>query len=279
ENKGIEIAANGTPIRKKGGFSWNIYTTFAANRNKVVELTPELDQLILQNGPGSRGAIIAKIGGSMGDLYGRGYERSPDGQIVYEGGVPVLSTEMKYIGNTNPQWKASVGNNFKYKQFSASFLIDAQYGAKAYSLSASVLAEQGKTTNTLPGRYNGIIGNGVIKNADGTYRKNDVIEPNAWTYYAAHYGRDNVEGTSYSTDFIKLRESRIDYTLSPKLVKRLGLQKATIGVYGRDLITISQWPMFDPEFGTLNNGEINKGFEYGQFPSSRTFGINLIIGI
>lgn len=278
-NQGIEIAANGTPIKIKNGFSWNIYSTFAANKNEVVELTPELDQLILQNGPGSRGAIVATIGGSMGDLYGRGYEKSPDGQIIYENGYPLLTTDMKYIGNTNPQWKASLGNNFRYKQFALNFLVDAQYGAKAYSLSAAVLAEQGKTTNTLPGRYNGIIGNGVIRNADGTFRKNDVVAQDAWTYYTAHLGRDNVEGTTYSTDFLKLREARLDYTFNKKTLSKLGLQKATIGVYGRDLLTVSQWPGFDPEFGTLNNGDINKGFEYAQFPSARTFGINLTIGL
>lgn len=278
KNKGIEIAANGSPIKNKDGFSWNINTTFAANSNEVVELTNELNELILQNGPGSRGAIIARPGGSMGDLFGRGYERSPDGQIIYQNGMPVISTDMKYIGNTNPKWKASLGNTFTYKQFSFNFLVDAQYGAIGYSMSAAKMAEQGKSKNTLPGRYNGIIGNGVIKNADGTFRPNDVIAQNVWTYYNTHYGLDNVEGTSYSTDFFKLREARFDYKLPGKLVSKLGLQRAVVGVYGRDLLTITNWPMFDPEFGTLNNGDINKGFEYGQFPSTRSFGMNLVVG-
>lgn len=278
-NEGLEIAANGTPLKSKDGLNWTINTTFAANRNKIVELTSDLSQLILQNGPGSRGAIIAIPGGSMGDLYGRGYERAPDGQIIYDtNGLPVISTDMKYIGNTNPKWKASLGNTFKYKQFSFNFLVDAQYGAVGYSLSAAVLAEQGKTTNTLPGRYNGIIGNGVNKNTDGTFTPNTAIASDAWTYYTTHYGRDNVEGTTYSTDFFKLREARFDYALSPKLANKLGLQKAAIGVYGRDLLTVTKWPIFDPEFGTLNNGDINKGFEYGQFPSTRSFGVNLVVG-
>jgi TonB-linked SusC/RagA family outer membrane protein len=279
-NKGIEIAANGSPVQTRNGLNWNINATFAANRNEIVELTPELNELILQNGPGSRGAIIAKPGGSMGDLYGRGYERSPDGQIVYGAdGSPVITTNMMYIGNTNPQWKASIGNTFRYRQFSLNFLFDAQFGALGYSLSAAALAEQGKTANTLPGRYNGIIGKGVQKNEDGTFRPNDVVSQNAWTYYTAHYGRDNVEGTTYSTDFLKLREARLDYTLTPNLLSKLGLQRASIGVYGRDLLTITKWPVFDPEFGTLDGAQINKGFEYGQFPSTRSFGLNLVIGL
>ncbi len=280
-NSGIEVALNGSPFKSETGFNWNIFGTFAANQNNVVELPSELEEgLILQNGPGSRGSIIAKVGGSMGDLYGRAYQRSPEGQIIYDtNGYPMITSDMMYIGNTNPQWKASIGNTFKYKQISVNFLLDAQYGAEAYSLSAAALAEQGKTVNTLPGRYNGIIGNGVQKNSDGTFRPNDVIGRDAWTYYTAHYGRDNVEGTTYSTDFLKLREVRLDYTFTPKIASRLGLQRATIGVYGRDLFTVTKWPVFDPEFGTLSGAEINKGFEYGQFPSTRSFGLNLVIGI
>jgi len=279
-NSGIEIALDGTPIKTHGGFSWNITGTFAANKNTVVELTPGLDQYILQNGPGSRGAIIALPGGSMGDLYGRGYEKSPDGQIVYDAnGNPIITTDMKYIGNTNPRWKASIANTFKYKQFSLNFMFDSQYGAVGYSLSAAALAEQGKTVNTLPGRYNGIIGNGVQRNPDGSFRPNDVISKDATTYYTAHYGRDNVEGTTYSTDYLKLREARLDYTFTPKFLSRIGLTRAAVGIYGRDLWVLTKWPLFDPEFGTLGNGDINKGFEYGQFPSTRSFGFNLVIGI
>lgn len=277
-NSGIEIEGGVTAIKKKN-FQWKLNGTYSANRNKVIELTDILPNIILQNGPGSRGAIIAYVGGSMGDLYGRGYLRNPQGEIIYANGLPQIDPEMKYIGNTNPDWKASINNEFKYKQFRASFLIDAQVGAVAYSLTAANLAEQGKTKNTLPGRYNGIIGKGVIDNGDGTYRANDYITENIWDYYTAHLGKDNVEGTSYSTDFLKLREARIDYSFSGKQLKRLGLQKATIGVFGRDLFMKTNWPIFDPEFGTLGGSDINKGFELGQFPSTRTFGLNIVIGI
>ncbi|KAA8484371.1 TonB-linked SusC/RagA family outer membrane protein [Arcticibacter tournemirensis] len=279
QNKGIEIQANSSVLKKKNGLNWNINATFSANKNTVVSLNDTVQSLTLQNGPGSRGAVIAKVGGSISALYGRGYARSTGGQIIYSGGYPVITDSMLYMGDTNPKWKASIGNRITYKQFTFSFLADAQFGAVAYSLTAANLAEQGKTKNTLPGRYNGIIGKGVIQNADGSYSPNNVTATDIWSYYTLHYGKDNVEGTTYSTDFLKLREARLDYRLSPKASKRLGLQNASIGVYGRDLFMITKWPTFDPEFGTLNDGVINKGFELGQFPSTRTFGVNLVIGI
>ncbi|NGM61579.1 SusC/RagA family TonB-linked outer membrane protein [Sphingobacterium sp. SGG-5] len=279
QNSGFEFESQITPIRKADGLEWNINATFSTNKNKVVELTDEMSEMTLQNGPGSRGAVIAKVGGRMDALYGRGYLRAPDGQIVYNAGLPVLTDEMMYIGQTNPKWRAGINNEFRYKQFRIGFLFDAQFGAVGYSLTSSVLAEHGKLKNTLPGRYNGIIGNGVIDNGDGTYRPNDVIATNVWDYYYAHMGRDNVEGTSYSTDFLKLRELRFDYQLKPEFLSQLGLQRATIGVFGRNLYTWSSWPIFDPEFGTLGNGDITRGFELGQFPATRTIGFNLTVGL
>lgn len=277
-NSGLEIESRIMPVRKEN-FQWTMSPTFSTNKNKVLELTDDLDEMILQNGPGSRGAIIAKVGARMDDLYGRGYERAPDGQIIYENGLPQLTDTMQYIGQTNPAWRVGLHNEFRYKQFRLGFMFDAQFGAVGYSLTSAVNAEQGKTKNTLPGRYNGIIGNGVIANGDGTYRPNDVIATNVWDYYNAHLGRDNVEGTSYSTDFLKLRELRFDYTLSSAVLSQLGLQRASVGVFGRDLFIWSSWPAFDPEFGTLGNGDITRGFELGQFPATRTFGVNLVIGL
>ncbi|RBL88331.1 SusC/RagA family TonB-linked outer membrane protein [Chitinophaga flava] len=278
-NKGLEVAINGTPLTTRSGFKWTSNFVFSTNKN-VIKSLPD-SSIVLQTGPVGGGQIVATVGGSMGDLYGRGYLRAPDGQIVYDPktGVALLTTDVVYLGNTIPKWKMGLTNNFSYKQFSFNILFDAQFGAVAHSLTHYKLAEQGKTTNTLPGRYSGIIGNGVVLNEDGSYRKNDVIATNIDEYYRSHYGQDNGEGSTFSTDFIKLREARLDYTLKPSTAKKIGLQRLTVGVYGRNLAIWSPWPIFDPEFGTLSGTDIIQGFEIGQFPSTRTFGFNLIIGL
>jgi TonB-linked SusC/RagA family outer membrane protein len=278
-NRGLEISLNGMPVQDPGIFSWSVFATFSANRNKIEELADSA--VVLRNGPTGGAQIVARVGGSMGDMYGRGYLRAPDGQIVYDAatGFAKLSSELVYLGNTTAKWKTSMGHDFKYKQFGLHLLFDAQFGASAYSLSNYKLAEQGKTTNTLPGRYNGIIGNGVIQNADGTFRKNDVIATDVDGYYRSHYGIDNAEGNTFSTNFVKFREARLDFSIGKNLTQRLGIQRATVGVYGRDLYIWSKWPIFDPEFGTLDGSDIVQGFEVAQFPSTRTFGFNLVIGI
>lgn len=276
-NKGIELTINATPV-KTHEFKWNTTIIFSTNKNTIINLPDS--NVVLYKGPQGGTEIIAKPGGSMGDLYGIGFQRSPDGQVVYDEttGFAKLTTDVIYLGNTTPKGRISWGNKFSYKRFSFNFLFDAQYGAKAYSLTAYKLAEQGKTANTLPGRYNGIIGNGVIQNADGSYRKNDVIATDVDEFYRSMYGANNGEGATFSTDFIKFREATISFNLGPNTLKHLGLKKLSIGIYGRDLFIWSPWPDFDPEFGTLSGTDIIKGFEIGQFPSSRSFGANLNIG-
>ncbi|WP_242689169.1 SusC/RagA family TonB-linked outer membrane protein [Pedobacter sp. SYSU D00535] len=277
-NEGLELSVNAKPIKTKN-FNWSTNFIFSANRNTITELGDS--SVVLRTGPVGGGQIVAQVGGSMGDLYGRGYVRSPDGQVVYDEntGFAKISSDVVYLGNTIPKFRTSFSSNFSYKQFRLNVLFDAQVGAVAHSLMNYKLVEQGKLKSTLPGRYNGIIGNGVIQNADGTYRPNDKITYDIDEYYRSHMGIDNAEGSTFSTDFIKFREARFDYTLPAKTIKMLGLQRATIGAYGRNLYIWSPWPMFDPEFGTLSGTDIVTGFETAQFPSTRTFGLNLTIGI
>lgn len=280
-NKGIEVQLNGTVYRnKKANFNWDIFATYAANRNKIVELIEGVDAYVMSTGPANRGSIEARPGGRMGDLYGIGYNRAPDGRIIYnDQGLPTRTTEIKYLGNTNPDWKGSFGTELKYKNFRLNVLFDGQFGGVAYSLTHAVLMEEGKLKKTLPGRYNGIVGEGVQYDAvNDKYSTNTVLATNIQAYYDAHFNRDNVEANTFSTDFIKFREARLDYTLPKAFLGRLKLQRATIGIYGRDLFQFTKWPSFDPEFGTLNDGQINAGFEIAQFPSTRTLGVSLTVG-
>ncbi|HMR92807.1 MAG TPA: SusC/RagA family TonB-linked outer membrane protein, partial [Chitinophagaceae bacterium] len=277
-NQGLEVAVNFTPVKTQSGFRWNTGIVYSTNRNEILQLADS--SVVLQTGPVGGGQLVAKTGGSMGDLYGRGYVRSPDGQIVYDAttGFARISEDVVYIGNTIPKGKVGFTNEFSYNQFRLNLLFDAQWGAVGHSLMHYKLAEQGKLTSTLPGRYNGITGNGVVQDATGKYVPNTTIATDIDEYYRSHWGIDNAEGSTYSTDFIKFREARLDYSFKPALLKKLGLQKAVIGVYGRNLFIWSPWPMFDPEFGTLSGSDIIRGFEVAQFPSTRTIGFNLVVG-
>ncbi len=279
DNKGIELSANGTVLQRRN-FKWTLNGTFSANRNKIKELADS--SVILRSGALGGAQVVANVGGSMGDLYGRGFMRSPDGQIIYDavtGNAKINTTDLMYLGNTIPKFRFSFGTGISYGSFSTNVLFDAQLGAVGHSLTFSRMAALGKLKVTLPGRYNGVIGPGVVQNADGTFRKNDVIATNFENYYTSLYGSDQAEGSVFRTDYLKFREANITYALSKRLVSSLGLNKVTIGVYGRNLFIWSPWPAFDPEFGTLAGSDITQGFETGQLPSTRTFGARLVVGL
>ena len=273
-NRGIEVEWSGTPIKKADGVTWRLYGTASANEGKIISVPNEERQITLSTVFGSRGAIDAREGGMYGDMYGFGYVRNEAGEIVYENGLPLLSEDLLYIGNVNPTFRSALGTEVSYKNFRFNILFDGQWGGVGYSLTHAVLMEEGKLNKSIPGRYNGIIGNGVVLNQDGTYSPNTQLT-DARSYYYTHFHRDNLESNTFSTDYIKLREMRIDYTIPSEITDRWNIQRAVIGLYGRDLFVFSNWPSFDPEFGSLTGDGIQKGAEIAQFPSTRTFGLNL----
>lgn len=275
-NKGLEIVAYGSPVQNSN-FHWKTTFTWAKNHNEVLSLAEGLlDQQVI--GTGGNATLIAKVGGTTGDIYGFGFLRAPDGQIIYNSnGLPARPADIQYIGNAYADWKGGWLNEFTYKNFSMSFLIDGQYGGIIYSQTHHKMSEQGKLEHTLLGREDGyIIGQGVVDNGDGTYSPN-TKQVNLADYYADYYRRANVESNSFDASFIKLREFRLAYNFPRSVLARTFLQQATLAIYGRDLAMITDFPIFDPEVSALNGGTILPGIEMGQLPTPRTYGVNITL--
>ncbi|MDB5120046.1 MAG: TonB-linked outer membrane protein SusC/RagA family [Sphingobacteriales bacterium] len=275
-NQGIELMVNGKPFNGKN-FKWSSTLTFAKNKNRVLELAAGMDNR-QDIGYGGNATIQARVGGSSGGIYGFGFLRAPDGQIIFTAdGLTAKPAEIQYIGDAYADWKGGLYNDFNYKNFSFSFLIDGQYGGMIYSQTHHKMSEQGKLQNTLPGREEGfIIGNGVVANADGTFSPN-TKKVTVGDYYADYYRRANVEANSFDASFLKLREVRLQYNIPERLTNKIKVSNATVALYGRDLAIITSFPMFDPETAALNGSSILPGVEIGQLPSTRTFGMNLTL--
>ena len=230
-------------------------------------------------GYGGNATIQARVGGTTGDIYGFGFLRSPDGQIVYNAatGLPARPQEIQYIGSAYADWKGGIRNEFTYKNYRFSFLLDGQLGGMIYSQSHHKMMEQGKLKSTLPGREeNYIIGVGVIQNPDKTYSPNTTkVLP--VDYYGDYYRRANVESNSFDASYLKLREARLEYNFPKTLLGKSFFKQVSVALYGRDLLMISSFPVFDPETAALNGATILPGVEMGQLPSSRTIGANITV--
>ncbi|RIV23857.1 SusC/RagA family TonB-linked outer membrane protein [Fibrisoma montanum] len=273
-SKGVELKLTAKPIVNQT-FSWNTTLLWSRNRSYVRELAEGITNQIIYN-HGGNVTIEARVGGRMGDLYGRGFQRSPDGQIIYSSvGLPApLDPVTKKWGNAFADWKASIANEFTIKNVRVSVLVDGQKGGSMYSQTNHKNNTLGKTTVTLPGRDGGLIGDGVVKQPDGSFVPNTVKVP-ASAYYDNYYQISNAETNIFDASFIKIREVRFEFNLPVSLLSRVGIRQSSLAFFGRELFNFTKFPGFDPEGGNLNSGTLTPGVELTQFPSTRTMGVNL----
>ncbi|HEX8676311.1 MAG TPA: SusC/RagA family TonB-linked outer membrane protein, partial [Segetibacter sp.] len=122
---------------------------------------------------------------------------------------------------------------------------------------------------------NGVIGKGVIQNSDGSYRVNDV-RLTAREYHQSRTGnRDIAQGAVFNASFIKLRELRIGYSVSPKILSKIKVNGLNISLVGRNLAVWSDVPHIDPETSSLSGGTIIPGVESVGMPTTSSWGFNL----
>ena len=274
-SRGAEVSLTLKPIVRED-FSWITILNWSTNRSYVKKLSEGItSQVIYKHAEGV--TIEAREGGRMGDLYGNGFQRSPEGKIIYSSvGLPAaLDPEVKKWGNAFADWKAGIFNEVKIKRFRASILVDGQKGGSMFSQTNVKNNTLGKTKVTLPGREEGIIGDGVVFNPTTQKYEPNTVKVPASSYYINYYKINNAETNIFDASFIKIREIRLEYTLPEHLLGPIGIKQTRVAVYGRELFNFTQFPAFDPEGGNLNNGTLTPGVELAQFPSTRNMGINL----
>lgn len=271
-NKGVEITIGATPFKSDNGFNWDIFLNWAKNNNEVTDLPPEVQQIEL--GTYWDMKLMAIPGQPYGSLYGADYLRDPDGNIIHRDGVPVKG-DLKILGNIQPDWIGGITNQFDYKGFDLSVLVDYHKGGDIYNMTNAWGRYAGALEESLIGREGGIVGTGVkeVYDAEGnvTYVTNDVVVT-AEEYNHAAYSNSIPAGSVFDASYIKLREVRLGYTF-----KNLGdfpIKGINISIVGRNLALLySTMPHIDPET-SFTNGNV-QGFEFGQLPSARSFGFNI----
>ena len=301
KNYGVEATLNITPVKTRN-FSWDIAFNFSANRSKVKELytDPISGQEVTNYVMASRYVNVeARVGEQMGDMYGIGFQRvssdpnsayyDPTGQyvgrVVYNSqGKPVATPTLIKLGNYNPDWLGGIYNSFTFKGVNLGVLFDIRSGGEVYSHTQVVGREGGQIVETLEGRAdgydlsvagNGVIGDGVVQNADGSFSANTVkLSAREWhTSYTL--GRRLIEGAIYDASFVKLREARIGYTFPNRIWGKTSLRDLNLSVVGRNLALWTKVPHIDPETSSTSGGTVIPGVESVALPSTRSWGINL----
>ncbi len=270
QNSGIELMLSAEIVRTKD-FSWDISMNYAANVNKLLELTSGRDSTLISTNRVTD--MWAKVGQPLGDLYVRGFQRSATGEIIVgTNGLPLTRPGRPVnMGNYNPDWIGGITNTFKYKGFALNFLIDARIGGKVVSHTQAVLATSGLTEETLVGRDGTLVVNGVT--ANGT---KNTVAVTAQAYWNAIGGRGGPVGEAftYSASSVRLRQLSLSYSLPQSLIGKTFLQKVDISFFARNLFFLSKDAPFDPEV-SLNNGLGGQGVDFYSLPTTKAYGINV----
>ncbi|PQB08570.1 SusC/RagA family TonB-linked outer membrane protein [Polaribacter filamentus] len=270
QNKGFELQLGGTII-KKADFTFDLDVNFAKNVNEVTSLG-DLDSYVLGGQWGV--SLEARPGQPYGSLVGRDFERTADGQVIYENGLPLIDETQQIIGNIAPDWTGGANFAFQYKAFSLSTLIDAKIGGDVHSMTYAWGRYAGTLSESLIGRETGIVGNGVMADGNGGYVTNNVVV-GAKSFNQASYSNSIESSAIFDASYVKLRQVSIGYTLPQKYLEKTIIQSLKFSVVGRNLaILYKNAPHIDPETGfSSSNG--NQGQEFGQYPSARNIGFNV----
>lgn len=278
DTHGWEVSLNATPLQDLGGVSWDARLNWTRNRSKVVELSDGINSYVIANPYG--GTVEARVGGRMGAMYGRVFERVDDpsspyaGEIIYEGGLPQLTDKVQRVGNYNHDWTAGLSNMLSFRSFRLNFLFDIRQGGRIYSYTHATGIEGGTLEETTESRGEDVTGDGVVRNADGSFSPNEERTPYV-NWLRAYYARDNIESNSFEASYVKLREARLGFVVPSRWTLSWGMQKAEIALIGRNLLLFSDVPHIDPETTTTAGGQRIPGFEVVQLPSRRSFGLSV----
>lgn len=268
QNQGWEIALNGTPVQTPD-FTWETLVNWSTNKNKVIELIEGTDRQILSDGASLQNIqIVAEVGGNFGDMYGYGFERDANGNMVIgDNGVPIRTNDMIRLGNNQPKWMLGWSNDFRFKNVTFGFLFDINYGGDVYMGSIQQASRFGNLKETLNGR-DGMVVPGVTK--DGAPNN---ISITAQEYYT---GINAItEAYMFKATNARLREVSLGYSLPRTVLANTPFTSLKVSFVARNLFMIyHKTKGYDPE-GSFSNSVQTQGYEFGSMPTMRSLGFNI----
>ncbi len=290
ENKGIELALNITPIRTGSGFEWNTTFNFTRIRTLIVDAGEGGDIFI--GGYNSGLGSIHRTGQPYGQIFGSKNARSPEGELLIDRnlGTTILLPTAEIIGDPNPDFFLGFINTFNFKGFSLQTLLDWRQGGDMYLTTASALLLRGQIKVTedrealrvIPGVYGNTQTFEPVTDENGNQIKNTTAITSFDYYFSNGFGSYGADETNvYDVTTIRLREVTLSYTFPKNLLEKTPFGSARISFSGRNLWwnapNILEGVNQDPEVLAETAASNVQGFEYGSFPTTRRYGVNLSV--
>lgn len=282
ENKGLETYLSATPIKTASGFEFSLGANYTLNRNKVLSLSDQSDQLILSSS-GTAARVLALKGSPFPLLQTTTYNRDPEGRIIVDPitGYPATNGNFSSIGITNPPHILGLNTTLKFRGFRFTTLFEYRNGHYIYNAVSGGYDFSGAGIRTAwYNRDRFVIPNSSYLGADGTtYVPNTNIAVRSG---GADFWTDGTRNTGIGENYVnsagfwKFREASLAYDFPRALLEKSKFIKgATLSVQGRNLYiwTPKSNLYTDPEYSANGTDSNAVGFtNLNQTPPARYFG-------
>lgn len=270
--RGLDLSATITPLKTRSGLNWDITANYSMYRSTIEALSDGLNQVLISGFTNLGNFAIP--GKPFGLIKGIGIERDANGnKIVLPNGRYKESSDIRELGDPNPEFTSSLINAFSFKGFTLSFMLE--YRHKGVIVSNTV---------------KGVLARGLSKDTDQLDRALTLIlpgvqedgTPNNVQVTASNYFFDNYffsdEAVTFDGSTFRIREASLSYNLPAKMLGKSPFKAASLTVSGSNLwfraLNMPKFVNFDTD--VLSTGVGNGlGFDYLTGPSARRFGATL----
>ncbi|MDB5191154.1 MAG: SusC/RagA family TonB-linked outer membrane protein [Segetibacter sp.] len=285
ENKGIELALNGTPVQTKF-FTWNTNINFARNKSMVRELYPGINVYQLDQNTYSNVSIFlnAAVNEPFGSLVGNAYLRDPkSGKIMLDASNLPLFKSNHNFGSVLPKYTGGFLNTFKIWKIDLRAMIDFQSGGQFFSWSKMLAVKSGQAAETAALNDKGFnvrepIANGGGVRVEGVSPSGQDVTAyvDARSYFRNTTGTRIYEEWLYDASYVKLREVSLGYNFDNQLLTKTPFKAAKLSLIARNPLMIYQKAPkgLDPSELSYGSGSIS-WLEKGEFQTVRSYGVSL----
>ncbi|MFT2008170.1 TonB-dependent receptor [Pontibacter sp. 13R65] len=271
ENKGWEFSL--TTQNLTGELTWSSSFNYSRNRNTITDLQ---GQVIVA------GAINRAVEGQpIGVFFTRKYAGvdAATGDALYylnadsdETTTNFGAAQQQVVGNPNPKFTGGFVNDFTYKGFDLSILLQFVYGNDIYNSA---------------GRY---------QSANMDYLDNQTADQlNRWRQPGditrvpeARFYDSNGTGESsrwlYDGSYLRGKNLTLGYTLPKNVVTKAHLGSVRVYLTAQNFFTITNYPGWDPEVNTQGTGpssqraNVGAGTDFYTIPQAKTFAAGVNFG-
>ena len=283
KTKGFDIDLGLVPIKTEN-FTWNLRAYFSKSKTTLESLRSGASRVSLLTYSSPSVGIAGVVGENLYSIVGSSYVKDPNGNIVVNSnGVPIIDSNVKVLGNVNPDYTMGLTTSFKYKGLSLSAVMDYRKGGKFVSFTKGLLAFTGGLEQTAEqDRENGYVVPNSVQLVNGQYVTNTTAAygadySGAVTYWTGSNFRRTGENLLVDATFFKVREIALSYDLPKSVLGSTFVNGVTLSLYARNPIAIyakSNRNFADPETSNYA-GNLSGIAATTQYPTTRVFGFKL----